>query len=222
MAIRIGKANDNDFIVNDPHVSRYHARLTPDADGAWLLEDLESTNGTFVNGDQVVKRLVSPVDSIRLGDVYTLDLHEVLASNNDYSEAFARLRTVYDAYAAAKIRIQSANVFKTRIYQSIPFAMIGLIGVVIGIWGKGHTSVLVASLLIAICAPVAGIWLGARQSARTPQQLQELSDRFKTDYVCPKCGSFLGEVPWQSLKNRKQCPVSSCRARWVNDLPFRP
>ena len=27
MIIRIGKASDNDFVVNDPHVSRYHAKL---------------------------------------------------------------------------------------------------------------------------------------------------------------------------------------------------
>ncbi len=221
MTIRIGKASDNDFIINDPHVSRYHARLTADKDGAWLLEDLESTNGTFVNGDQVVKRLVSPSDTIRLGDAYTLDLTEVLQHNNDYSEAFARLQPVYDTYVSQKIKIQSSNVFKTRIYQSIPFAIIGLIGVVISIWGKGSTPVLVVSLLVAVCAPVAGIYLGARQSAKTPRQLQELADRFKTDYVCPKCGTFLGEVPWQSLQNRKQCPISSCKARWVNDMPFR-
>lgn len=50
MIIRIGKASDNDFVVNDPHVSRYHAKLIREEGGCWLLEDLGSTNGTFVNG----------------------------------------------------------------------------------------------------------------------------------------------------------------------------
>ena len=42
MIIRIGKASDNDFVVNDPHVSRYHAKLVREEGGYWLLEDLGS------------------------------------------------------------------------------------------------------------------------------------------------------------------------------------
>lgn len=221
MIIRIGKATDNDFVVGDPHVSRYHARLTSGMDGAWLLEDMESTNGTFVNGDQVVKRVVSAADTIMLGDSCRLYLEEVLKHNNDYSEAFDGLQSVYERYAAAKVKVQSSNLFKTRIYQSLPFAAIGLIGLLISLWGKGSPLVLVGSLVVAICAPVAGIYMGARQSAKTPRQLQELADRFKTDYVCPKCGTFLGEVPWQSLRNKKQCPLPACKARWVNDSSVR-
>lgn len=43
MIIKVGKANDNDFVVNDPHVSRYHAKLVREEGGCWLLEDLGST-----------------------------------------------------------------------------------------------------------------------------------------------------------------------------------
>ena len=50
MIIKIGKAKDNDFIANDPHVSRHHARLIREDGGNLLLEDTGSTNGTFVNG----------------------------------------------------------------------------------------------------------------------------------------------------------------------------
>lgn len=58
MKIKIGKAEDNDFIVNDPHVSRHHACLVREDHGCWLLEDLGSTNGTFVNGSQIVKSVL--------------------------------------------------------------------------------------------------------------------------------------------------------------------
>ena len=54
MIIKIGKAKDNDFIANDPHVSRHHARLIREDGGNLLLEDTGSTNGTFVNGAQIV------------------------------------------------------------------------------------------------------------------------------------------------------------------------
>ena len=196
MIIRIGKASDNDFVVNDPHVSRYHAKLIREEGGCWLLEDLGSTNGTFVNGAQIVKKHVTPSDTIKLGD----------NSNNDYSEEFAALKQVYDNYIQAKVKIQSSNQFKTRLFQSLPFALPGVVGVVIGFLGKGSPELFGLSLFITICAPTVGIYLGAKQS-----------NQFKIDYVCPKCGTFLGEIPWESLHNRKQCPMPSCKAKWVSE-----
>ena len=46
MIIKIGKAKDNDFIANDPHVSRHKSRLIREDGGNLLLEDTGSTNGT--------------------------------------------------------------------------------------------------------------------------------------------------------------------------------
>ena len=135
MIIRIGKASDNDFVVNDPHVSRYHAKLIREEGGCWLLEDLGSTNGTFVNGAQIIKKHVTPSDKIRLGDHYVLNISEALKSNNDYSEEFAALKQIYDDYIQAKVKIQSSNQFKTRLFQSLPFALPGVVGVVIGFLG---------------------------------------------------------------------------------------
>lgn len=64
MIIRIGKANDNDFVVNDVHVSRYHARLIRDENGRLFIEDTDSANGTYVNGDRVIKKESRPLMSL--------------------------------------------------------------------------------------------------------------------------------------------------------------
>lgn len=215
--ITIGKANDNEYVVNDPSVSRHHARLTYEKEGHWILEDLGSTNGTFVNGIQIARKQVTSKDVIKLGDSYVLNLAEVLKANNDYSEEFAALKQVYDNYIQAKIKIQSSNQFKTRLLQSLPFALPGIIGVLIGFSGKGSPALFAISLFITICAPTVGIYWGAKQSAKIPKLLQDLTNQFKIDYVCPKCGTFLGEIPWESLRNRKHCPVSSCKAKWVSE-----
>lgn len=214
MTIKIGKALDNDYVVDNDLVSRHHASLMKNDEGFWILEDLESANGTFVNGVRIMKKRVTPTDKIRLGDDFLLDFNDVLKAGNDYSREFDALKEVYDDYIKEKIRIQSSNQFKTRLFQALPFAIPGIIGVLLGFLGKGSTEWFAVSLLVTIFAPVIGIYMGARQSARVPQELQELTNRFKIKYVCPKCGAFLGEVPWESLKNRKCCPVSSCRAKW--------
>lgn len=217
MIIKIGKTDDNDFVINDSHVSRHHAQLSRQGNEPLLLEDLGSTNGTFVNGIQILKKHVVATDHIKLGDKYELHVSDILKYDNDYSEEFAKLKMVYDDYIQAKIKIQSSNQFKTRLFQTLPFAIPGIIGVVIGFLGKGSQELFLISLSITIIAPMIGIYLGAKQSAKIPRQLQEIANQFKIDYVCPKCGTFLGEIPWESLCNRKHCPVSSCRAKWVKE-----
>lgn len=215
MIIRLGKATDNEVVADHPHVSRHHARLTRDQEGRLLLEDLGSTNGTFVNDAQVLRKYVVPTDRVRLGDASEWLVSEILKYNNDYSAEFELLKRVYDDYVDAKVKIQSANQFKTRLLQSLPFAIPGIVGVIVGFLGKGSMTWFSVSLLITVCAPMIGIYLGAKQSARTPAQLQALANQFKIDYVCPKCGTFLGEVPWESLRNRKQCPA--CKVKWVSE-----
>ena len=50
--LSIGRMDDNDIVIDDPGVSRYHARLTR-SEGKWILEDLGSSNGTFINGQRI-------------------------------------------------------------------------------------------------------------------------------------------------------------------------
>jgi len=54
-------------LVNDPTVSRSHARVLCE-NGAWILEDVGSANGTFVNDDRVTRRELRPGDIIRVGN----------------------------------------------------------------------------------------------------------------------------------------------------------
>ena len=105
----------------------------------------------------------------------------------------------------------------TTVVVGLPFAAVGIIGLIVGTIGRHHRAVFFVSLALTIIAPMLGVYLGARQSAKIPALLQELANRFKIDYVCPKCGTFLGEIPWESLAKKKRCPTNGCRAKWVND-----
>ena len=49
----IGRDVNNDLVINNSEVSRNHARLTSQS-GGYLIEDLASTNGTFVNGQRLI------------------------------------------------------------------------------------------------------------------------------------------------------------------------
>jgi hypothetical protein len=64
---RMGRAADVDIRIDDTAVSRVHAELRRQADGRHLLADLDSTNGTQVNGSKVSLHWLVPGDRIELG-----------------------------------------------------------------------------------------------------------------------------------------------------------
>jgi diguanylate cyclase (GGDEF)-like protein len=65
----VGRENDVDLVIPRSSVSRNHSRLTIDDDHGWWVQDLGSTNGTFVNEERIVSRLLSDGDQVRFGDV---------------------------------------------------------------------------------------------------------------------------------------------------------
>jgi FHA domain len=67
--VTVGRAAENELVLDsDEFASVKHARIEPRRDGVWL-EDLDSTNGTFVNGMKVTSRKkLSPGDIIRVGE----------------------------------------------------------------------------------------------------------------------------------------------------------
>jgi hypothetical protein len=65
--IGIGRASDNDVILDDPMVSRHHCQLRLQH-GAYSFADLGSRNGSSVNGQAVSQIALGPGDVIRVGD----------------------------------------------------------------------------------------------------------------------------------------------------------
>ncbi len=63
----IGRSAENHMVLLDPQVSRYHARIAKQGE-AWLIADLHSGNGTYVNEKSVTIQTLTPGDRIRLGD----------------------------------------------------------------------------------------------------------------------------------------------------------
>jgi pilus assembly protein CpaF len=68
-SVMIGRAPANDIPLESDGVSRYHARFTLEGDNV-LLQDLNSTNGTFVNSEQITKCIVTGDDQIAIGKAF--------------------------------------------------------------------------------------------------------------------------------------------------------
>jgi hypothetical protein len=70
--VTIGRDISNRIVINDPEVSRRHARLTLQV-GGYVIEDLGSTNGTFVDGQRLMgPHLLRPGQTVMLGEKITM------------------------------------------------------------------------------------------------------------------------------------------------------
>ena len=68
--VRIGRAGDNNLVLSESNVSRYHAQLAPQGMSGYLLTDLGSSTGTFVNNARLAPsqpRQLKDGDTIRIG-----------------------------------------------------------------------------------------------------------------------------------------------------------
>ena len=76
--IKVGRNPVNDVVVSDPGVSSQHAVITVSSSGIVCIKDLNSKNGTFVNGEKIQSNInvqIKDGDVIRFGrDEYILQL----------------------------------------------------------------------------------------------------------------------------------------------------
>jgi ABC transport system ATP-binding/permease protein len=82
----IGRATGADFILDEALVSRVHCRLKVLPDGQLEVSDLESTNGTYVNGQRIERALLVPGDRLQVGRV------ELIAHSDTENETTDRPR----------------------------------------------------------------------------------------------------------------------------------
>ncbi|MGW1157502.1 FHA domain-containing protein FhaB/FipA [Streptomyces sp. NPDC002513] len=66
--ITLGRAHDSTIVLDDDYASSRHARIYPDRDGQWIVEDLGSTNGTYLDRTRLTTPTPIPLGApIRIG-----------------------------------------------------------------------------------------------------------------------------------------------------------
>jgi DNA-directed RNA polymerase subunit RPC12/RpoP len=191
-------------------VSRKHARIIRKPDG-FYIEDLDSANGTFVNGTTIKFKKIKASDKITLGgiDYYELNLAKALKllpmSETEMKQAFLNLKQVYDSYQKEKVKIQSESQGSMMLKRTIPMAVPGLLMAIIPFF-TGHNPVIqiLGGILSAIAMIVGSLW-ASKSMSKTPERMNNLREQFMMDYVCPNCGQEFGERPWENIKKQGKC-----------------
>lgn len=200
---KIGRNDDNDIKIKRPEVSGHHCTITIVSENVIVLEDNGSTNGTFVNGTRIKRALITPQDEVMLAKLKVkfdkiFEKHSTAKSASqatpppaqtlNFTEEFAQLKPVYEAYREAKLAAMGSGTLKQKGLQAA-LSFIPFVGSALGIL--------------------------ASSTVNPQEKIFALTEEFKINYVCPKCKRFLGDLPWQNLANQKKCVA--CKALWIQD-----
>lgn len=224
--VSIGRGEDNDFVINLPVVSGHHAVATMIDKNSFTIEDLGSTNGTFVNGNKVKKAEVTLKDRIKVGNA-EISLAKIFGLQpvapqaepspaekipNDFRVEFARLGQLYSDYETKRREIQkkyNSNALIIRFVVSIALGFLAYL--VTKELGDDTIRIIISSGTMAVTM---GLSSFAANSPKKEEELKKLRIELYRNYICPnpKCKMQLGDKEWQLWALNHTCP--RCGAIW--------
>ena len=207
----------DDYPIDKQYTSigRKHARIDRKPDGIYI-EDLDSANGTFVNGKPISLKKINTSDKITLGGVeyYVLNLQKALKQlpmpEKEFQAKFLQLKDVYENYQKEKVKIQSESQGKMMLKRSLPMALPGLMMMVVPFFFDRSNSAISwlipisGGILSALSVTLGSIW-ASKSITKMPERLNDLREHFLIEYVCPNCGQDFGERPWENIKRQGKC-----------------
>lgn len=189
-------------------VSRHHISLQPLGSGRWQIRNLNESNVTFVNGIAVESKIISEGDRIELGNSHYLFSWNALSEPKVETVDLRPLERIWREYDEQKFDNQVAE----RKFNAARSAtgIITMIAIACSfILGHGPIYIVIYALAIGISA--AFTYQAYKKSTDIPLQQRELTKRFKQQYVCPKCGHFMGFTDYDILIQNDVCPY--CRRK---------
>ncbi len=81
-SVTVGRGTNSDFVINDPLISKEHFKVTCDDEDKYYIEDIDSKNGTFLNGKRITKKnRILYSDRIVAGTTILRFFHEEILEN---------------------------------------------------------------------------------------------------------------------------------------------
>jgi len=209
----IGRSKSNDIVIDDPSVSREHLRVELENTGKITVEDLDSSNGTLVNGRRIRKSLLVANDQLLLGD-YRVDVNNLMMylqelyreKSKDYSIPFRAMIPDFEIYEREKRKIMNSG--KKGAYLRVGLSLVILIVLLAFpdiIPDEIRYPVILGVGIVGSVFAIHGQNAGNRRDA-----LDLLQARYEDKLICPnpRCKAPLinrSLVAWKEVKKCRKC-----------------
>jgi pSer/pThr/pTyr-binding forkhead associated (FHA) protein len=211
--VKVGRNIDNDVVLSNASISRYHCKLRQLSPITFEIIDLDSTNGTFVDDKKLIQNestIFTSNAKIRLGSSFSLDLKQCLPNiqlvnikspgsskpgqtnipTEEEMNCFNELELVWKEYNGRSLSVQNMGnsyLMGGMAIGSIASLALGPIGAVIGIG---------SSLL--------GRYIGQQKSNEIRKDAT-YEDQFLQIYACPRCNESFQKKPWVTIRDCFKC-----------------
>ena len=204
LEVIIGKEGTQRFAINGSRVSRQHAKITVTDSGQWILEDLNSTNGTYIinENDELVqiKRVnITEFTRIVLADQtsmgFTFYAHHVLEEDpKNYQQEFRYVLEIHDKAIREKTEID-AKLQKKNMMKFLPGFISAMIGLVLTLLLPLHQKVYgvaVTAVFTTILQAFIKIYIGK------DSKLKNFNSKYSGKLICPCCAKPLSEIEFKN------------------------
>lgn len=190
-------------------VSRQHLSLQQLGNGKWQMKNLNGNNVTFVNGLSVESKTITESDKVELGSSHFLFRWEALQSPKEETVDIRRLEKVWKDFNSANIKIQRRQK-NIGLLTSIPVGITMLGGLVASIASEEVKPYAYVFTAIALAVMLYG-WY-KKFTDNSIEERESVRKSFQKNYVCPKCGHFLGFQDYDILTQNEACPY--CKTKY--------
>lgn len=228
----IGRNADNAIVLSNGKISGHHARLIQCTPDSFLLEDLGSKNGTFVNGTRLTRKVIDRTTTLEFADsLFTVDQllnrqktesvknsplnlspvppSKAVQNSLDFTTEFADLQRVFEQYP--KLRKDCRN--REKMVRTGSIILSSIIGVS-SVLATGGTALPLLQLMsgagLSMLLPTLCSTL-----LSTEEKIEVIDKEYRERYRCPNptCRDPFGTREWDFLAKQKTC--RRCQAIWV-------
>ncbi len=212
--IKIGRSNKNDLTYEDSSISNFHLELDFKSYDEYLVTDLDSSNGTYINGVGIRTSLLRNTDKLKLGSVefttqeFFDDVNKLIKKNkSDFKKEYKKVLRLFEQYQGRKNNIVKPSVLPVILRVSFGLIIILLLLFVPDLDDGVRYALMIAVGLISVLANMFG-----NSQVKKNEKLDLLKLEFENRLICPKCETSLMNQNITYWKGKKGCSNSRCDA----------
>lgn len=213
MKYTIGKSAECEIKIDLPQISSKHCTIQKTLEDYYIIEDLNSTNHTYVNSFKIKIARFTANDNLMLADKKIdnnwlfLQISNLDQQNKtDFRTEFSKLKEIYNSHQE-KIKKIDWEFNKKSTYIRVALGLLPLVLSAILPISQSLRIFLMSSSTIFL---VPFFVLIQQKNSKATALKEKENIEFQLKYRCPKCGNKFGFSHWQILEAEKSCP--RCKA----------
>lgn len=219
MQFTLGRDKENNIVIDQNSVSKHHASINIEYYDDIEIEDLSSTNGTYINDRKIKKAKLHTGDQLRVGD-YNLDMSVFLKNlfdlyknkKTDFCKEYGEMLEIFKTYQQKKDKIINQPKGPLIIRVALTIFIIGILVLYPEMVPNDNIRFLLMGS-IGLISVIMSLF-GPSQSAKN-QMLDKLRMEYEDRLVCPKCKVKLIQNNYSYYEGRKRCINEKCDASYV-------